>query len=208
MKKTSVLLFGVRLFLREKELKMKLVVGLGNPGKEYENTRHNAGFIVVNEWAYRSHEEFNRQAFNGVYFQKQVAGEKVLVVKPTTFMNLSGQCVAGFMNYYKLDLEDLLVVYDDMDMEVGRLRLRKKGSAGGHNGMKDIIKCLSSQEIQRIKLGIGHPKGKGSVVNHVLGHFSTEEKEDILESTTLAADAIEDWIQGVSFEQLMNRYNH
>ena len=95
-----------------------------------------------------------------------------------------------------------------MDMEVGRLRLRKKGSAGGHNGMKDIIKCLSSQEIQRIKLGIGHPKGKGSVVNHVLGHFSTEEKEDMLESTILAADAIEDWIQGVSFEQLMNRYNH
>ncbi|KAA9218952.1 MULTISPECIES: aminoacyl-tRNA hydrolase [Aerococcus] len=187
---------------------MKLVVGLGNPGKEYEGTRHNIGFIVLNEWAYRHHESFDRSAFNGVYFKRRVANDQVIFVKPTTFMNLSGQCVSGFMNYYHIDLEDLLVVYDDMDMEPGRLRLRKKGSAGGHNGMKDIIKMLNSKDIQRIKLGVGHPQGKGSVVNHVLGKFSKEDQGKMLESSQAAADAISYWLEGNSFENTMNRFNN
>lgn len=185
---------------------MKLVVGLGNPGKKYEGTRHNTGFIVVDEWAVQHNETFDRSAMQGDYFGTRVNNEKVLFVKPTTFMNLSGDCVYNFMHYYKLALEDLLVIYDDMDMPVGRLRLRQKGSAGGHNGMKDIIKKVGSSEIQRMKLGIGHPE-HDSVVNHVLSRFPKEDHATMLQTVDQAVQAIDAWLEGETFMNVMNQFN-
>ncbi|MGX7348060.1 aminoacyl-tRNA hydrolase [Aerococcus vaginalis] len=185
---------------------MKLVVGLGNPGKKYEGTRHNMGFIVADEWAVQHHETFDRTAMQGDYFETRVNNEKVLFVKPTTFMNLSGDCVYGFMHYYKLALEDLLVIYDDMDMDIGRLRLRQKGSAGGHNGMKDIIKKVGSSEIQRMKLGIGHPTDT-TVVNHVLTRFPKKDHDTMLQTVNHAVDAIDAWLNGETFQNVMNQFN-
>lgn len=185
---------------------MKLIVGLGNPGKQYEGTRHNMGFIVVDEWAHQHHERFNRQAMKGDYLETRVNGEKVIVVKPTTFMNLSGDCVDSFMRYYKIPKEDVLIVYDDMDLVPGKLRFRPKGSAGGHNGMKDIIKRVGTSDIQRLKVGVGHPEKK-SVVNHVLSRFPEELHPTMLAATETAVRALDEWLAGESFAQVMNRYN-
>ncbi|MDO4680516.1 MAG: aminoacyl-tRNA hydrolase [Aerococcus sp.] len=185
---------------------MKLVVGLGNPGKQYEGTRHNMGFIVVDEWAHQHHELFNRQAMKGDYLETRVNNEKVIVVKPTTFMNLSGDCVDSFIRYYKLDIKDVLIIYDDMDLVPGKLRLRPKGSAGGHNGMKDIIKRVGTTDIQRLKVGVGHPD-KHSVVSHVLSRFPKELHPTMLEATERAVAAVDEWLMETTFENVMNKYN-
>lgn len=185
---------------------MKLVFGLGNPGKEYVGTRHNMGFIVLDEWAYQHHEKFNRSAFSGEYFETFMNNEKVLFIKPTTYMNRSGMCVVGFLNYYKVALEDIIIIYDDMDLEPGRLRLRQKGSAGGHNGMKDIIKQVGKDTIKRIKVGVGHPDGK-SVVTHVLSRFPKEQNAMMLNTTRSAVDAIDYWLNGHTFEETMSHFN-
>jgi len=186
---------------------MKLVVGLGNPGAKYKGTRHNVGFMTMDEVAYQEKFDFDKALFDAVFAQVQMGGEKVIFMKPLTFMNLSGEAIRPLMNYFKIGIEDLLVVYDDMDLPVGKIRLRQKGSAGGHNGMKSIISCLGTSEFNRIKVGVGRPKGGRTVVGHVLNRFEKEEEEDIIFAVQKSVDAIRSWIDTDDFVKTMNQFN-
>ncbi|WP_394883250.1 aminoacyl-tRNA hydrolase [Clostridium baratii] len=183
---------------------MFLIVGLGNPEEKYNNTRHNIGFEAVDYIADKYNIDINRKKFKGVYGEGFIGNEKVILMKPTTYMNLSGECIREVIDFYKLSNEDILVIYDDISLEVGRIRIRPKGSAGGHNGIKSIINHLGTDEFSRIKIGVGQPKG--DLVNHVLGKFSKEENEvleESLEATKLATETIikEDTQAG------MNKFN-
>ncbi|HCM86707.1 MULTISPECIES: aminoacyl-tRNA hydrolase [Enterococcus] len=185
---------------------MKMIVGLGNPGKKYENTKHNAGFMVVDLLAKEHGAIFKKNTLEAEVADYFVKGEKILLVKPMTFMNESGRAVGPLMTYFGIDLEELVIVADDLDMELGKLRLRQKGSAGGHNGLKSIISHIGTQEFDRIKIGIGRPNGK-TVVNHVLSTFGKDEAATIANSVARAADAVDDFIEGNDFLQTMNRFN-
>ena len=186
---------------------MKLVVGLGNPGAKYKGTRHNVGFMTMDEVAYQEKFDFDKALFDAVFAQVQIGGEKVIFMKPLTFMNLSGEAIRPLMNYFKIGIEDLLVVYDDMDLPVGKIRLRQKGSAGGHNGIKSIISCLGTSEFNRIKVGVGRPKEGRTVVGHVLNRFEKEEEEDIIFAVQKSVDAIRSWIETDDFVKTMNQFN-
>ncbi|HGA0702782.1 TPA: aminoacyl-tRNA hydrolase [Bacillus cereus] len=185
---------------------MKLIVGLGNPGREYELTRHNIGFMAIDELAKRWNISLNEQKFKGVFGAGFVNGEKVILLKPLTYMNLSGESIRPLMDYYKIDVEDFVVMYDDLDIPVGKLRLRMKGSAGGHNGVKSTISHLGTQEFQRIRMGIDRPKNGMKVVDYVLGCFTSEEIPDVNHSIEKAADACEEWLNK-PFLQIMNTFN-
>ena len=158
---------------------MKLFVGLGNPGRKYAETRHNVGFMVIDELAKKWGMSINEEKkFKGEIGSAHVGGEKVLLLKPTTYMNLSGESVQAVMDFYDLYNEDIIVIYDDLDMEVGKVRGRSKGSAGGHNGIKSMILHLAGEDFKRFKIGIGKsPYGK--TTDHVLGKFTTEEGIEI-----------------------------
>lgn len=184
---------------------MKMIVGLGNPGKKYERTRHNVGFMVVDEISYRFRVPWKSSKFNGMVSQLIINGEKVLLVKPLTFMNVSGECVRPLMDYYQIAIEDLIVVYDDLDLPVGKIRLRQKGSAGGHNGMRSLIQHLKTQDFNRIRVGIDRPP-KGEIIHYVLGDFQKIEQPDIIAAIKKSADAIEDATK-LPFIDVMNRYN-
>lgn len=184
---------------------MYLVIGLGNPGKEYENNRHNVGFDVIDLLADKYNIDVNRQKFKGVYGVGNISGKKVYLLKPQTYMNLSGESVRAIMDYYKIPLENIVVIYDDISLDVGKIRLRKKGSAGGHNGIKNMIEHLSTNEFPRIKIGVGVPDIAG-IVNHVLGNFSKDDRmniEKVFDVAVLATDAIIS--EGI--DQAMNKYN-
>jgi peptidyl-tRNA hydrolase, PTH1 family len=199
----------LRLFVSKKEssgTRMKLIVGLGNPGREYELTRHNIGFMAIDELAKRWNISLNEQKFKGVFGAGFVNGEKVILLKPLTYMNLSGESIRPLMDYYKIDVEDFVVMYDDLDVPVGKLRLRMKGSAGGHNGVKSTISHLGTQEFQRIRMGIDRPKNGMKVVDYVLGRFTSEEIPDVNHSIEKAADACEEWLNK-PFLQIMNTFN-
>nr|WP_142398848.1 aminoacyl-tRNA hydrolase [Bacillus thuringiensis] len=199
----------LRLFVSKKEssgTRMKLIVGLGNPGREYELTRHNVGFMAIDELAKRWNISLNEQKFKGVFGAGFVNGEKVILLKPLTYMNLSGESIRPLMDYYKIDVEDFVVMYDDLDIPVGKLRLRMKGSAGGHNGVKSTISHLGTQEFQRIRMGIDRPKNGMKVVDYVLGRFTSEEIPDVNHSIEKAADACEEWLNK-PFLQIMNTFN-
>jgi len=170
---------------------MFLIVGLGNPGKEYEDTRHNIGFKVVDNIAKEYNIEINRQKFKGTYGEGFIDGEKVMLLKPTTYMNLSGESVREVMEFYNLDNKDILVIYDDISLDVGTLRIREKGSAGGHNGIKSIIAHLGSDVFSRIKVGVGQPNV--NLIKHVLGKFTKDELDvlsEVVGATTKAAGEI------------------
>ena len=186
---------------------MKLVVGLGNPGAKYKGTRHNVGFMTMDEVAYQEKFDFDKALFDAVFAQVKMGGEKIIFMKPLTFMNLSGEAIRPLMNYFKIGIEDLLVVYDDMDLPVGKIRLRQKGSAGGHNGIKSIISCLGTSEFNRIKVGVGRPKDGRTVVGHVLNRFEKEEEEDIIFAVQKSVDAIRSWIETSDFVKTMNQFN-
>lgn len=186
---------------------MKLIVGLGNPGAKYRDNRHNIGFITVDEWAYQQKIEFNKRLFDAEFVEHHFAGEKVIVMKPQTYMNLSGQAIRPLMNYFNIPLEDLIVIYDDMDLPVGKIRLRQQGSAGGHNGIKSIIECLETQKFNRIKVGVGRPAPGVPVVSHVLTGFPKHEHEDILSAVKQSTLALEHWITHKDFIQTMNVFN-
>ena len=172
---------------------MKLIIGLGNPGKEYERTRHNTGFMVLDHFADKMGESINQSKFKGLYTKMKYRGEDIILLKPQTFMNLSGESVRQVMDFYKIDLNDILVIYDDMDMPVGKLRLRESGSAGGHNGIKNIILHTGSQKFKRIRVGIGrHPYMK--VVDYVLSRFSNDEMIDMDKGIDQACEAILDYL--------------
>ena len=140
---------------------MYLVIGLGNPEAEYSKTRHNMGFNTINKIAQQYNIEINKNKFQGLYESAVIEGKKVILVKPQTYMNLSGNCVKEIADFYKVQKEEILVIYDDMDIEPGKIKIRKKGSGGGHNGMKSIIQMLGTEEFPRIRIGIGRPEHNG-----------------------------------------------
>ncbi|MFC4410257.1 aminoacyl-tRNA hydrolase [Chungangia koreensis] len=185
---------------------MKLIVGLGNPGKQYENTRHNIGFKVIDELAERWNAPLNQMKFNGMYATVHRPEGKVLLLKPLTYMNLSGESVRPLMDYFEIDPEDIVILYDDLDLPPGQLRLRQKGSAGGHNGMRSLIQHLGTQEFNRIRIGIGRPSGGMKVPDYVLSNFSTDESAIIRESIVKSADASEAWLKQ-PFLSVMNDFN-
>lgn len=187
---------------------MKLVVALGNIGREYAGTRHNIGFMTADLLAERwGDTEAWRKADNAFYLEKRMP-EKCWVIKPTTYMNNSGVAVADFANFYHIPPEDVLVIQDDMDLPVGTLRIRRKGSSGGHNGLKSIERALGSQAYPRIKVGIGHPvHQEQAVISHVLHPFQGEDKEKVQEALDQAADAVEAWMKGAAVGELMQQFN-
>lgn len=185
---------------------MKMIVGLGNPGKEYENTRHNIGFMIVDEFAKKMNTSFDKEKFNSEYAVAYVEGEKYLLVKPQTYMNLSGEAVRKFYDYFDIDIEDILIIYDDLDTITANFRLRNRGSSGGHNGIKSIISHLSTEKFNRLKIGIDRPKNGMKVTDYVLGRFSNDEMIKLQEIYSKSTDCIEDFSK-LSFVELMNKYN-
>ncbi len=168
---------------------MKLIVGLGNPGSKYEGTRHNTGFAVIDKTLSKLKLSLDKEKFKGAYTVYNYNNEKVYFLKPLTFMNLSGECVKPFMDYFDIDKKDLIVVHDDLDLPVGKIRLREKGSCGGQNGMRNIIDLLKSQEINRVRVGIGKDP-LIPVIDYVLGKIKKEDKEIYDQSIDKASDAL------------------
>ena len=184
---------------------MLIIAGLGNPGKEYENTRHNAGFMVMDALAEKIGADISEKKHKALCGKGVIGGEKVILMKPQTYMNLSGEAVVEAMKFYRLQAKDILVIYDDMDMPVGKIRLREKGSAGGQNGMKNIIAHLHTQEFNRIRVGIGKD-ARVPVVNWVLGKIRKEEQEDFKKAVEQARDAAIFSLTH-TFIDTMSRYN-
>lgn len=185
---------------------MKLIVGLGNPGKKYEKTRHNIGFLVIDELAKRFNVDISENKFKSHYATVHHNGEKIFLMKPQTFMNLSGESVRPFIDYYKIDIDDIIVIYDDLDLPAGKIRLREKGGHGGHNGIRSLIDHLGTKEFKKIRIGIGRPEGPMSIVDYVLQDFSKKEMPLIEESIYRAADACEN-AATTKFVDMMNKYN-
>lgn len=186
---------------------MKMIIGLGNPGQKYLHTKHNIGFIALDEWAFQNKTAFNKTKFDALYTEHRVDGEKVLFVKPMTYMNESGRAVRPLMDYFGVNMEEIVVLYDDMDLPPGNIRLRQKGSAGGHNGMKSLIQHLGTQDFNRIRIGVGRPKYNMSVVQHVLSPFPEEEHGAMLEAVRESVDAIDDYLKSDDFLITMNKFN-
>lgn len=185
---------------------MKLIVGLGNIGKEYEGTRHNIGFMVADELASRWGITTWKNERNAMCAEHRIP-EKVLLIKPTTYMNLSGEAVGAFANFYNIAPEDIAVIQDDLDLPCGKLRIRRKGSAGGHNGIKSIQQHLGTGDFPRFKIGIGHPERNASaVIGHVLHRFGKDEQPLIAEAVKQMADAVELWLKG-DMDAVMQAYN-
>jgi peptidyl-tRNA hydrolase, PTH1 family len=185
---------------------MKVVVGLGNPGSRYAGTRHNVGFRVLGELARRWGADRPKIKYEAEIVEATFAGQKVLLVAPQTFMNLSGRTVQPLLAFYTLELADLLVVCDDLNLDTGRLRLRPSGSAGGQKGLADIIQRLGSEAFSRLRIGIGRPPGQMQATDYVLGKFRADEREPIEHAIVTAGDAVEVWIkEGIG--AAMNQFN-
>lgn len=185
---------------------MKCIVGLGNPGRKFKKTRHNAGFMTVDALLKRHKWKLNKSKFRGDYAMETLQGEKVMLLEPQTFMNLSGEAVRPLLDYYEIATEDVLVIYDDLDLPTGKIRLRQKGGHGGHNGIRSMIDHLGTKEFKRLRIGVGRPESAAPVIDYVLGSFSKAEKEQAAESIEKAADACEAWMQK-PFLEVMNEYN-
>ena len=181
---------------------MKLIVGLGNPGKEYENTRHNIGFIALD--SYLGGVKWSKK-FNGEYYETNINGEKYIFLKPLSYMNLSGGVVASFVKFYKLSYKDVLVIQDDVDLPVGKFRIKVNSRAGGHNGIKDIINCLQTNAFARIKLGVSNNKDIDTK-DYVLGKFSKSELNEIENNFSAVYKIIENFNYD-HIQDLMNKYN-
>nr|WP_106782159.1 aminoacyl-tRNA hydrolase [Lysinibacillus timonensis] len=185
---------------------MKLIVGLGNPGKQYEHTRHNIGFECIDAIAEKWNAPLNQLKFNGCYTTVHRPEGKVMLLKPLTYMNLSGECVRPIMDYFDISVENLIVIYDDLDLEVGKLRLRQKGSAGGHNGIKSLIHHLGTQEFNRIRVGISRPPQGMKVPDYVLSKFTKDEDPIIYSAVNNTVNAIETSLSK-KFLEVMNEFN-
>lgn len=184
---------------------MKLVVGLGNKGREYENTRHNMGFMLVDRYLqYRNITDKFKEKFNAIYIETTINNEKVIFIKPMTYMNNSGIAVRAFVDFYKLNSEDILVISDDLDLDLGKFRLRRNGSSGGHNGLKSIISQLGTDNFKRLRIGISNDKD--DVINYVLSKFSKKELNDIDTMFDTLVDVLDDYFV-MDFTSLMSKYN-
>lgn len=187
---------------------VKMIVGLGNPGSKYNDTKHNIGFMAVDRIVKNLDVNFTEDKnFKAEIGSDFINGEKIYFIKPTTFMNNSGIAVKALLTYYNISIKDMIIIYDDLDMEVGKIRFRQKGSAGGHNGIKSIIAHLGTQEFDRIKVGIGCPNGRMTVINHVLGKF--DKNDEIMISNTLdkVDNAVNYYLQTNDFQKTMQKYN-
>lgn len=193
-----------------KEIKMKLIVGLGNPGSKYEKTRHNIGFDVVDLLAKEFKAPAFRDKFQGLLTEVTFQGEKVLFLKPQTYMNLSGDSVNAVAKFYKISNDDILIIYDDMDTPLGKIRFRPKGSSGGHNGIKSIIAHMG-EVFPRIRFGIGKPtlpsQIGGDIIDFVLSRFTKEEEEKLNEGINLSTKCAVDFMKDIDIEKLMQKYN-
>ena len=184
---------------------MKLIVGLGNPGKKYDNTRHNMGFMAIDLLSDQANLDVDKEVFHGLMGRGKIYEQDVILFKPTTFMNLSGTAVQEVVHYFKIELEDIVVIYDDMALEPGTIRLRKEGSSGGHKGMQNIIDCLSTEQIKRIRIGIGEP-GENDNIDYVLSKPLKDEMPVIEEAIANAVRAVKEMLKS-DFDRAMNKYN-
>lgn len=185
---------------------MKLIIGLGNPGKEYDNTRHNIGFMFLDYYLNKKGIPADwKKKFNGLYVESLVGGEKVIFLKPQSYMNLSGTVVNQFMSYFKIDISDILVFSDDMDLLTGNFKLKDKGSCGGHNGLRNIENCLSSSEYKRLKIGISKDKD-ADMKDYVLGKFSKTDTDAYNKLFDELVEVIDDYFK-LPFGDLMSKYN-
>lgn len=185
---------------------MYLIIGLGNPESDYSKTRHNMGFNVINKISEKFDIKVNKTKFKALYGTGIIHGEKVVLVKPQTFMNLSGEAVQEFVNFYKIEEDKILVIYDDIDTQPGKIRIRKSGGPGTHNGMKSVVNCLNSENFARVRVGIGMPEFKGDLINYVIGHIPEEEYEELEKGVTIAAEAVESIVK-IGIDKTMNSYN-
>ena len=184
---------------------MKLVVGLGNKGREYENTRHNMGFMLVDRYLqYKNITDKFKEKFNAMYIETTINNEKVIFIKPMTYMNNSGIAVRAFVDFYKLNSEDILVISDDLDLDLGKFRLRRNGSSGGHNGLKSIISQLGTDNFKRLRIGISNDKD--DVINYVLSKFSKKELGEIDTMFDTLVNVLDDYFV-MDFTSLMSKYN-
>ena len=185
---------------------MYLIVGLGNPDAEYDNTRHNMGFNTINRISEKYNIKLKKNKFQGLFEIGEIEGQKVILVKPQTYMNLSGNCVKEIVDFYKIEKENIIIIYDDMDIEPGKIKIRKKGSSGGHNGIKSIIQMLGTDEFPRIRIGIGKPEHKGDEINYVIGAIPDEEKERLIQGVEKAEKALIEILKN-GIDIAMNKFN-
>ncbi len=195
------------LFAKEKEVgNVKVIVGLGNPESKYKGTRHNIGFEVINKLALDYNIDINKSKFKAHIGEGVIQNEKVILVKPQTYMNLSGQSVKEIVNFYKLDLKNLLIIYDDITLDVGDIKIRKTGSAGGQNGMKNIINLLSTDKLQRIKVGIGQKPSNYKLADYVLSGYKKNEFDNMILGVARATDCIPTFLTD-GIDNCMNKHN-
>ena len=185
---------------------MYLIVGLGNPEKDYANTRHNMGFNVINKIAQTYKIEVKDNKFEGLYWSGTIENEKVILLKPQTFMNDSGRSVIKFKNFYKIPDENTIVIYDDIDLKPSTIRVRKKGTPSTHNGMKSVTQCLGTQNFPRVRVGIGTPVYKDDLINYVIGKIPKEEVEPLEEGVEKAKEAVIEIIKN-GIDKAMNKFN-
>ena len=185
---------------------LRLIVGLGNPGKVYVNTRHNVGFMIIDNYCNKKNILINNDKFMGLYAQTVIKNEKVIFLKPQKYMNLSGEVVRDYVNYFKINIDDILVINDDLDIQVGKFKLKSKGSSGGHNGLKNIGEQLGNYNFKRLKIGISNNK-LIDTKNYVLGRFSQDDQETINKLIDLSVNIIDDFLT-TNFDLLMTKYNN
>ena len=185
---------------------MYLIVGLGNPEPEYSKTRHNMGFDVINELSKKYDIKVEKQGFNALYGTGIIENEKVILCKPQTYMNLSGESIKEVVNFYNIEPKEIIVIYDDIDIEKGKIKLRKKGGAGSHNGMKSVVEELNTTDFARIRVGIGQPEFKSDMINYVIGKVPEDEQKILKEGTHKAAEAVEEILKN-GIDIAMNKFN-
>ena len=185
---------------------MYIIAGLGNPGEKYDNTRHNAGFLTIDALASKYNIDVREKAHKALIGKGVIEGQKVILAKPQTYMNVSGESIRALVDYYKIAQEELIIIFDDISLEPGQLRIRKKGSAGGHNGIKSIIAHLGTQEFTRIKVGVGEKPPKMDLADYVLSRFGAEEQKIMDEAFGEAAEAAV-MMMTTGAERAMNHYN-
>lgn len=185
---------------------MLIIVGLGNPGKGYDNTRHNIGFEILNSFAKKNNFNLNEKKFDGLYKKIDMYGKEVIFLKPQKYMNLSGEVIIKYLKYFNIDVNNMLVIHDDLDITIGSYKLKPKGSSAGHNGLKNIELNLNTQEYKRLKIGISNDRNIDTK-DYVLGKFTKEEKEIIDKTIDISKNIIDDFIT-MDFMDLMNKYNN
>ena len=185
---------------------MKIIAGLGNPGQKYDKTKHNTGFMTMDHYLDKKGLTLNKDKFEGHWTKEKINGEDVIFLEPQTYMNESGRSVSQIANFFKVAPEDVLIIQDDMDMPIGKIRIRANGKSGGHNGIKSIIRDLGTEKFNRLKIGISHPKN-ATVVSWVLTPFNDEQQKLMDDAFDTSVDIIDDFIAGRDSQYLMNKYN-